>query len=185
MQRADVDRVVLIGFMYSGKSTVGRALARRLGWSFVDFDEVIESQQDRSIAEIFEAGGERSFRRLERELTRRVADQRHVVLAPGGGWVTQPDLVERLEPGSLLVWLNVRPETVHARHRDRGGPVRPLLASERDPLATIRSLLEEREPLYRRADLVVRADDRSPVEIAEEIARAVEARRGEDSDGSG
>jgi shikimate kinase len=170
-----VDRVVLTGFMFSGKTTVGRTLADRLGWAFLDFDEEIERRTGRSVAALFRERGEPAFRQLEAELTEEVAGRRRVVLAPGGGWVTQPAAVARLRPGSLFVWLRVRPETVHARWRAGGGPERPLLAGP-DPTARIAALLREREPLYARADLVCDADDDGPAAIAERIARHLGAR---------
>lgn len=165
-----VDRVILTGFMCCGKSSVGRILSRRLGWDFIDFDELIERREGRSIAQIFRDSGEAYFREREKALTEEVADRRRVVLAPGGGWVMQPDCVERLKPGSLTVWLRVRPETAHARHETHSQVARPLLAGE-DPMAAIVSILRAREPLYAQADLWLDTDDRAP----EELAAAIEA----------
>ncbi len=134
-----VDRVILTGFMASGKTSVGRALADRLEWDFLDFDEEIERREGRSIADIFRDPGEPHFRAWEARLTDEVADRRGIVLAPGGGWVTQPALVQRLRPGSLIVWLRVQPETVRARLDVAPAAVRPLLAG-RDPARAIREL---------------------------------------------
>jgi shikimate kinase len=164
-----IDRIVLVGFMCSGKSTVGPLLAGRLGWDFIDFDESIERDANQSIAEIFRIHGESHFRDLEADLTERLDGVRCAVLAPGGGWVSQPELVELLRPGSLIVWLRVRPETVLARNRGQPDVLRPLLAVDR-PLETVRSILAERTPLYRRADRVVDTDDREPAAIADRIA---------------
>ncbi len=162
-------RVVLVGFMCSGKSTVGRLLAERLGWDFVDFDQTIEQKENRRVAEIFRDDGETRFRALEAELTQEVEDRDAVVLAPGGGWVTQPGLVERLRPDSLFVWLRVQPETVYARQRLQTAVERPLLAVEQ-PLEAIRTILEGRLEHYSQADQVVDTDGRDPKEVAAQIA---------------
>ncbi len=170
--REVIERVVLIGFMCSGKSTVGRILAAKLDWEFLDFDEVIELEQDRTIAEIFRDEGETFFRELEQGLTHRIQSRRNLVLAPGGGWVTQPYLLDRMRPGSLTVWLRVEPSTVVERHRRQSDAVRPLLSSQ-EPQGRIEALLAARTPLYKRADLVIDTDGRTREDIAEDIAQLV------------
>ncbi len=157
--------------MASGKSTVGRRLAARLGWDFADFDEVISARTGLSVAEIFAGPGEAAFRSLEAELTAELGCRTAIVLAPGGGWITQAGLLERLCPGSLLVWLRVTPE--EAVRRASADPVRrPLLAGP-DPLARARMLIEEREPYYSRADAVVDAAGADPEQVARRIAELV------------
>ncbi len=171
-----IDRVILIGFMCSGKSTVGRLLAERLGWDFLDFDATIEMEQGMDVHEIFARRGEAVFRALERDLTERIAPQRRVVLAPGGGWVTQPELLEELRPGSLTAWLKVGPRTVLERHRRQGG-VRPLLRV--GPLEEqVPALITAREPFYCRADYALDTESRQPAELAAELADWV-AREGD------
>lgn len=166
-----IERVILVGFMCAGKTTVGRLLADTLGWGFVDFDEVIESEQGRTIADIFERDGEAAFRTLEADLTQRLAPRRHTVFAPGGGWITQPELVKLLRPGSLTVWLQVSAETVLQRHRDESPaphrPRRPLLEPHGE---SISELLAERTPYYRSADLAIDTEATDPARIAAEIA---------------
>lgn len=169
-----VDRVILTGFMCSGKTSVGRRLAERLGWDFIDFDESIERREGRRIADLFRERGEAHFRALEARLTDEVSDRRRVVLAPGGGWAAQPELVARLRPGSLVVWLRARPETVHERHRAQAEVVRPLLEGA-DPLQAIVSILQAREPAYARADLRIDTDERDPADIAAEIEARIRA----------
>lgn len=169
-----VDRVILTGFMCAGKTSVGRALAGTLEWAFLDFDETIERREGRRVAEIFRDRGEAYFRACEARLTDEVAGRREVVLAPGGGWAAQPELVRRLRPGSLLVWLRVRPETAHARHLAQGVDARPLLAGA-DPLEAIVSVLAAREAAYAQADLWIDTDEREPAAIAAEIAARVRA----------
>jgi shikimate kinase len=163
-----IERIVLIGFMCSGKSTVGRLLADRLGWELIDFDETIERREERRIADVFRENGESHFRRLEAELTAQVEARKSVVLVPGGGWVTQHGLVERLRPSSLFVWLRVQPDTVYGRQSRLGLEDRPLLAVD-DPRGAIQELLAAREPLYRQADVMIDTDDRLAEEVAEQI----------------
>lgn len=168
-----VTRILLVGFMASGKSTIGRLVADRLGWGFIDFDGEIERRTGRTIPELFRQRGEAEFRALEAELTEEVAALEHVVLAPGGGWITQPELIEYFGDETLVVWLRVSPE--EAVRRARGDlSKRPLLAAP-DPVIRARLLLREREPLYRMADVVVDVDGRAPEAVADEIAGLVES----------
>lgn len=166
-----IERVVLVGFMAAGKSTVGRALAERLGWPFVDFDDVIEARTGASIPEIFRTQGEAAFRAMEARLTDEFGCARQVVLAPGGGWITQPDLLDGLCPGSFVVWLRISPEEA-VRRAMRDVVHRPLLAGS-DPLAKARLLLDEREPLYYLADAAVDVDGRAVDDIVWEIAERI------------
>lgn len=171
---APVERVVLVGFMCSGKSSVAASLARRLDWSFVDFDVEIEQRTGRAVAALIDERGEDYFRALEAEVTRDVAEVPGVVLAPGGGWITQPSLLERLRRGTLSAWLQVSPEET-VRRLLEDDIARPL-RDHPDPEGAIREMLSEREPLYRRADLAVPADTRSVEELAFEIEQLVRTR---------
>ncbi len=166
-----VERVVLVGFMAAGKTSVGRRLAEALGWDFVDFDEVIEARTGATIPEIFRTQGEAAFRAMEARLTDEFGRARGVVLAPGGGWVTQPDLMDRLGDGSLVVWLRISPEEA-VRRALADSVHRPLLAGP-EPLARARLLLAEREPFYYLADSAVAVDGRGIEEIAREIVARV------------
>lgn len=160
--------------MRAGKTVVGRMLAERLGWGFIDFDQAIEQRENRRVADIFSRDGERHFRGLEAQLTHEVEGQQDVVLAPGGGWITQPGLFERLRSGSLYVWLRVQPETVFTRQSMQTAVTRPLLAVEH-PLDSIRRLLSEREPHYSRADAVIDTDGQDPADVATCIAEMLES----------
>ncbi len=166
-----VERVVLVGFMAAGKTSVGRRLAQALGWDFVDFDDVIEARTGASIPEIFRTQGEAAFRAMEARLTDEFARARRVVLAPGGGWVTQPDLMDRLGPGTLIVWLRISPEEA-VRRALADSVHRPLLAGA-DPLARARLLLQEREEFYYLADTAIETDGRGIDDVAREIAARV------------
>lgn len=168
-------RIVLLGFMASGKTVVGRALARRLGWKHVDLDKQIEKHTGKLVAEIFADDGEAAFRALEAELTPRFTSGQGIVLSPGGGWVTNSDLFERLPAGTLTAWLKVSPAEVLRRlARSRRGPIRPLLSGSDDPAARALSLLAEREPLYRRAAVTIETDARSVDSIVGELAGIID-----------
>jgi shikimate kinase len=164
-----VERVVLWGFMGCGKSAVGARLAERLGWEHIDLDREIVRRAGRSIAEIFRAEGEATFRRLEVEATRALIGRTQVVFSCGGGWVTNPESSELVPPRSLTVWLHVSPEVALSRVRaDRGGAVRPMLDTP-DPEAAARALHAAREPLYGRADVKIHTDGREVDALVTEI----------------
>lgn len=177
------ERIILVGGMCSGKSTVGPLVAGRLAWSLIDFDLAIEACEGRTVAEIFRDRGEPYFRRLEARLTARLVEERRVVLAPGGGWITQGQLVDQLRPASLIVWLQVSPERAWDRHRRQATTERPLLAVE-DPLAAMRAILAEREKYYRRADAAVDTDTRDPSAVAADIVALLGAAVEGPSDGT-
>ena len=170
-----IERVVLLGYMTSGKSTVGQALARRLEWEFLDFDVEIEHRAGATVKDIIAARGEEAFREMEAALTEEVAERPGLVLAPGGGWLTRPDQLDRLGSRTLSVWLRVSvDETVRRLNADsidrpfRGHP---------NPREMIGRMLGEREPLYRLADVSVPAEGRSPEGVAFEIETIVRTRR--------
>lgn len=162
-------RVVLVGGMAVGKSTVGAALARRLGWRHIDLDAAIEAAAGRSVAEIFRAEGEPGFRRREAEATAHVAAAQRVVVTPGGGWVLNAALPRLLADDALTVWLRASTETVLSRLSGRGRSRRPLLA-QGDPEATLRRLASERAPLYAAAaQLTVDLDGLRLAEVVRRI----------------
>ena len=169
-----IDRIVLVGMMCSGKSAVGAALAARLGWTHLDLDREIEREAGRSVREIFAAEGEAGFRRMEAEATRRMAGRARIVLSPGGGWMTNPALLESLGPGTLCVWLQVSPEEAVRRSGAAPGE-RPLLAGP-DPLSAVRRLLAEREGFYARAHLALPTDGRSVDGTARDIHTSIRDR---------
>jgi shikimate kinase len=166
-----VQRIVLVGFMGAGKSTVGRILARRIGWTFIDVDTRIENEAERAIGEIFDEDGEAGFRTLEAEATAACLAERRVVIATGGGWPVRNDRMGTLPAGTLSVWLRVDARAVIRRVSRRPG-TRPLLEVD-DPLARARALLAEREPEYARADLHVQSGGRSPHDVVAAIVEAL------------
>jgi shikimate kinase len=160
-------RILLVGFMGAGKSSVGRRLARALGWRFVDFDTEVTAVAGMSIPEIFETAGEAAFRELEAGVGQRLLERDRVVLASGGGWGTVPGRLDEVPAGTETFWLRVSAEEAVRRASARPG-TRPLLAGE-DPLGRARRLLAEREPRYARADGVVDTDHRSVEDVTSEI----------------
>jgi shikimate kinase len=162
-----VRRVVLLGLPGAGKSTVGPRLAERLGWEFVDLDARIEQRAARAVPEIFAAEGEAGFRAWELRCTDELADSAKLVLAPGGGWITTPGILDRLGPGTVAVWLQVSPGAALERLA-HDAESRPLLQVS-DPTAALARLLRERKPLYHGADLHILTEGRAPDEIVRDI----------------
>jgi shikimate kinase len=160
---------VLTGFMGSGKSTVGPLLARRLGWRFIDVDNVIESEAGCRIAEFFARYGEAAFRDREHEIIARLAAGHELVLALGGGAIESAETRSLLlgDKGTLLVHLEVELSTTLKRC---GGTenTRPILADA----ANLASRYERRLPLYREAHVSIAADALTPAEVVETILRA-------------
>jgi shikimate kinase len=156
----------LIGFMATGKTTVGRLLARRLGWKLVDLDEVVASQVNRTISQIFADEGEAGFRAHEARALSTVAADRRTVVATGGGAATREENLQTMLRSGRVVALGVTPE--EAVRRARGGAGRPLLAGA-DPLGAATALLALRAPFYARAHLAVDTVGRTPDAVVEEI----------------
>lgn len=171
------ERIVLVGFMAAGKSTVGVLLAARLGRSFMDLDAEVERRAGRPVEEIFRQEGEDEFRRLEAEATRDLDDRSPVVVAAGGGWMARPELRERW-PEAVRVWLRVSPEEALRRIGD-DVESRPMLDPS-SPARSVRAILESRRRDYARAELHVDTDDRSPEEVAEAILDRLRGAPGND-----
>ena len=163
--------VYLVGMPGSGKSSVGRALAPLLSLPFVDLDEEVEQQSGRSVAEVFERGGEGTFRLAESRALAAVAAGRPAVVACGGGIVLDPSNRALLASSGVVVYLEAGIEILRARVGDGAG--RPLLRSRDDPRAELQGLLADREPLYREvAEHVVDAE-RDAGAVAKDIAEAL------------
>lgn len=171
-----IRRVLLVGFMASGKTAVGQILARKLGWRFVDLDALIEERAGRTISHIFRHEGEAAFRSLESETGTEALALEHVVLAAGGGWAAAPGRLEALDRDTLSVWLRVSADTAVQRAA-AAGATRPLLDVP-DPVHAARTLLARREPYYRRAHLAFDSESLSADEIARRILVEMERRNG-------
>lgn len=145
--------LILIGLPGSGKTTVGQAVADQTGRTFLDLDLEIERREGRSISEIFGEKGELYFRQKERELTEELTLVGNMIVAPGGGWVSSPEVVAIVRPPSRLVYLRVRPDTALKRL----GPMRMMrpLLTRPDPLSELTKLLEGRKAAYESADSTI------------------------------
>ena len=139
--------IILTGFMGTGKSTIGRALAQRLGLTFVDTDQLIEERSGCPIADIFARQGEAAFRRMEAELAQELARQPDLVIATGGGFFTNPENVTVLQSGGQIICLTATAEEILERVKKQQH-IRPLL-QDPNPLQRINKLLREREAVYR------------------------------------
>lgn len=158
------DRIVLVGFMGAGKTTVGKALAKRLRWAFVDLDRRIEERTGTDVPTLFRDRGESAFREEERLAAEDLAAQTACVVAAGGGAFAEPDTRAALQAGARTVWLQCDPAVLVRRIRPDGS--RPL-ANNRERML---ELLAKREPFYRLADLTVDTSSAGPTQVAQEIA---------------
>lgn len=157
--------IVLVGFMGTGKTTVGHFLAEATGMPLVDMDTLIEQRTQKTIPEIFAKEGEASFRNLERELTKELAQKTGQVVSTGGGLVLNPDNIRDFEKTSLVICLLASEETLMSRLK--GDSSRPLLAGEKEE--KIKQLLQTRRPLYEAISHKIDTNKRSPEEIARQI----------------
>lgn len=162
----DIRNLALIGFMGTGKSSVGRLVADTLRFTFLDTDEVIIARAGKSIADIFSQEGEAAFREREGRLVEELAQREKTVIATGGGLPVNPANLTSLKTHALVVCLWAGPEKIWERVRHSSQ--RPLL-QDPDPQAKIRSLLAAREPFYRQADVLINVEMRSAREVAQQI----------------
>lgn len=154
--------IVLVGFMATGKTTLGRLVAQKAGYRFIDMDKEIERQAGKTIPKIFADEGEGGFRDRESRLLGDLGGEDHCVISTGGGVVTRPDNHRLLQELGFVVWLHTKKRIIY--ERVRRNPHRPLLKTA-DPYATICAMVEERKPAYRAvADLQVKTTDLSPAE---------------------
>lgn len=162
--------IVLTGFMGTGKTEVGRLLSHRLGYALVDIDSEIEKDQRMAITEIFRQRGEPAFRDIETAVIRRFSGVANVVISTGGGAVLRQENMDALREKGIVVCLMATPGTIYRRIASSND--RPLLRVE-DPLKRIEELLDARRPYYEKADIVIDTENKSPLEVAEEIIRKV------------
>ncbi len=155
--------IFLVGFMGAGKTTTGRALARVLGWDFVDLDELIVETERRNIPEIFKDKGEVYFRRVEGEILESLRGRSRLVVACGGGTYAQDRTRALIDGMGRSVWLQVPLAQALARCED--APARPLLQDA----PTAEALYRARLPAYRAASLRVDVEGLSPEQVAERI----------------
>jgi shikimate kinase len=161
-----IQNIALIGFMGTGKSSVGQLVAAQLHFAYLDTDHVIEARAGKTISELFAQDGEPAFRELERRVVEELSLRRKTVISTGGGLAANEANLASLKSHALVVCLWASPERIW--ERVRGQTHRPLL-NEPDPLARIRSLLAVREPWYRKADILLNTELRSVREVAQQV----------------
>jgi shikimate kinase len=168
MPNPDVN-LYLVGFMGTGKTTVGRAVAQKLGFQLLDSDHEIERRKQKPVAQIFAEEGEAAFRVLEREFVEAGHPPRQQVVACGGGLIVPPGMLEMLQEKGVVMCLHASLETI--LRRTQGNRNRPLLNVD-DPGERIRTLFAQREPVYKRAGTTILTDGRQLTDIVSHVLRA-------------
>jgi shikimate kinase len=182
-------KLILTGFMATGKSAVARALARRLGWRHIDCDAEIVARAGKPIADIFRDSGEAHFRLLEREVIAAIAEEprrcphchgpRPAVVATGGGAIVDPGNCERLGRAGVIICLTARPEVI-ARRVGASAKSRPMLTEGGQPLKRrIVELLEARREAYARAAITIDTSALNVEQVVDAILSAITAQRSE------
>lgn len=159
----------LTGFMGTGKSSVGRLAAQRLGLEFVDSDVAIEAAQGRGISEIFATEGEKAFRKMERAFVETGHQPSGMLVACGGGLVVEPGMMDLVKGKGLVIALIASARAIY--DRVKGNRNRPLLLVD-DPMAEIERMLAVREPVYREAHVQILTEGRSLVDVVNHVCRS-------------
>ncbi len=159
--------IVLTGFMCTGKTSVGKLLAEKLGYQFVDTDDLIEQRVGMKISDIFAVYGEPYFRDVETEVVKEVAKKDKFVISTGGGVVLRKVNIDELRKNGIIINLTAKPETIYNRLKNQPG-VRPLL-NKPDPMNEIIKLLSQREEYYKNCDLRIETDNFTVEQIVQQI----------------
>jgi shikimate kinase len=171
-----ISMLTLIGYRATGKTTLAKLLAEKLGWDWIDADVEIERVAGKSIARIFAEEGEPAFRDLEARVVADLCRRKRLVLAAGGGAPLREENRRAMREAGKVVWLTALPETIHARMSGDATTLqrRPSL-TDRAPLAEIIHVLAAREPIYRdAADFVLDTEGRTPEDLANEIVQIMD-----------
>ena len=161
--------IALIGFMGTGKSASGKALAKKLEMEYIDLDSLVEEKTGKSITDIFKCHGEPFFRKLESEAVSEASKKRNAVISCGGGVVLYPSNIEDLKRTAVIVYLQAEPDIVLDRVKENAG-IRPLLRFT-NPSRTIAELMKARRPLYEQAaDMLI---DTSRLNIDEVVSKII------------
>ncbi len=166
--------IVLTGFMGTGKTAVGRELARMLDMKLIDIDTEIELSQKMTINDIFKNYGEGQFRDIETEMIRKISEEKNIIISTGGGAVLKQENMDILRKNGIIFCLNAAPETI--LERTGRSDDRPLLKVE-DPMIKIKELLNYRKPFYEKAGAMLYTDGRTPLQVAEEIIEILKCRK--------
>lgn len=168
-----MNNIILLGFMGSGKTVVGKLLAEKLHKGFVDLDDWIEKEAEMTINEIFDKNGEAYFRELEKKIVEKARNiLTNTVISTGGGVILRERNVENLHQAGVLIWLKVSPEKVY--ERTKNAIHRPLLNCP-DPIGKIKELLSFRTPYYTRATNYI--IDTSNLTVEEVVTKIIEIRQ--------
>ena len=168
--------IFLVGMMGSGKSTIGKILAEKLGYQNFDTDDLVQQLAHQSISEIFEQSGEAEFRKFETQILAELSTYRRLVVSTGGGIILDPMNWSYLRHG-LVVWLDVAPDLLWQRLKADNS--RPLLKTS-DPFAILKEKLEQRASLYQQADVTVRVQenlDRS--DVCQKVIQSIQTKLAE------
>ncbi len=164
--------IVLVGFMGTGKTTVGKSLAKKLGWEFIDTDDVIEKKVRMRIKTIFKEFGEPYFREVESKVAKEVGKLKNMVIATGGGIVLREENIKNLKNNGTLVCLSATPEVILKRVSKT--KKRPLLSGEKSKvMEKLKNILNQRKESYEMADITIDTTFLSKKEVAEKILSSV------------
>lgn len=164
------DRIILTGFMGTGKTAVGQLLAKELKLRFVDTDHLIEEEYGQSIVEIFEKQGESTFRDYEKKVVQKVLSEKGIVMATGGGAVLDDENLKLMKEKGTLIALSASAEVIFQRISQLGD--RPLLRT-RNQLETIKNLISHRSPYYCQADFIVDTSGKSVEQTVQELLKVL------------
>jgi shikimate kinase len=163
-----MNNIYLVGFMGTGKTAVGKELAKKKKWRFLDLDELIELREKRTIADIFAKEGEPYFRHAEKQVLKEVAKEKKFVVACGGGVVINPDNIRTMKETGIIICLSASPQVILARTSTYRR--RPLL-NVADPKKQIELLLKIRAPYYAKADKTIDTSKMSLKEAVDKIIK--------------
>lgn len=163
----EAKNIVLIGLMGSGKSAIGRTIAKKLGRRFIDTDRLIERKSGKTISEIFEQKDEETFRTLEKEVIRKISQYVGIVVATGGGAIKDPDNFKNLKESGWIIALYASPETLYKRIS--GKRIRPLLLNKEDPIKELKKIYNDRKGMYAMADFQLDTEGKTINEVADEV----------------
>jgi len=169
-----MNNIYLVGFMATGKTAVGRELAKKKKWQFVDLDELIELKEKRTISNIFAQEGEPYFRRIEKQVLKEVSKEKKFIVACGGGIVIDKDNIKVMKDTGTIICLTATPSVV--LKRILGYQHRPLL-NVRDPKKQIELLLKLRVPYYAQADKTIDTSKISVKEVVEKILKLIRKKK--------